>query len=115
MSAAHALKAARDAGIDMSVDGDDLLLAASEAPPIQVLDQIREHKAEILAAVRDEGKNEPDEYFCEECGAQASFGYGVSIKNGRRGRWFCGPHRPPQLTANAWLARPDGEQSGNEK
>jgi hypothetical protein len=57
--------------------------------------------------------SEPDEYFCEECGAQASFGYGVSIKDRRRGRWFCGPHRPHQSVPNGWLASPDGEHSGN--
>jgi hypothetical protein len=115
MSAVRVLKAAYEAGLKITVDGDDLLLAASEAPSIQILDQIREHKAEILAAlvVRDEGKNEPDEYFCEECGVQASFGYGVSIKNRRRGVWFCGPLRPHQSAPNAWLARPGDEHSGN--
>jgi hypothetical protein len=76
------------------------------------------HQKPIAPSHRSEGPrvidaSEADEYFCEECGAQASFGYGVSVKNGWRGRWFCGPHRPHQSAPNGWLARPDGEHPGN--
>jgi hypothetical protein len=113
MSAAQALC---DAGINIVVDGDDLALAAPVAPPTQILDQIREYKTEILAALvtKPEREDEPDEHFCEVCGAQASFGYGVSLRNSRRGRWFCGPHRLHQLEPNAWLARPDDQSNQHE-
>src|SRR5262249_14377446 len=32
--------------------------------------------------------------FCVECGAFGAFGYGVSIRAGRLGRWYCAEHRP---------------------
>jgi hypothetical protein len=31
--------------------------------------------------------------FCAECGAWGAFGYGVSMRAGRPGRWFCAAHR----------------------
>lgn len=33
-------------------------------------------------------------HFCAECGAWGAFGYGVNLRAGLRGRWFCGAHRP---------------------
>jgi hypothetical protein len=33
-------------------------------------------------------------HFCAECGAYGAFGYGVSLRAGRLGRWYCGVHRP---------------------
>lgn len=33
-------------------------------------------------------------HFCGKCGAYGAFGYGVSLRNGRQGRWYCGAHRP---------------------
>ena len=33
-------------------------------------------------------------HFCTTCGAFGAFGYGVSLLAGRRGRWYCGTHRP---------------------
>ena len=38
MSAVEALKAARAAGIELALDGDDLALSAASAPPAAVLD-----------------------------------------------------------------------------
>ena len=52
MSAAEALKAARAAGIQLGVDGDDLVLEASVPPPAAVLDLLSRHKAEIVALLR---------------------------------------------------------------
>ena len=52
MSAAEALKAARAAGIELAVDGDDLVLSAASAPPAAVLDALSRHKAEIVALLR---------------------------------------------------------------
>ena len=40
MSAAEALKAARAAGIELALDGDDLVLEAASAPPAAVLDAL---------------------------------------------------------------------------
>jgi hypothetical protein len=33
-------------------------------------------------------------HFCVQCGRFAAFGYGVRLRVGRLGRWYCGEHRP---------------------
>jgi hypothetical protein len=33
-------------------------------------------------------------HFCAECGAWGAFGYGVSLRVGKPGRWYCAKHRP---------------------
>jgi hypothetical protein len=53
MSATEALKAARDAGITVGIDGDDLTLEAAAAPPPAVLDLLARHKLGIVALLRD--------------------------------------------------------------
>jgi hypothetical protein len=35
-------------------------------------------------------------HFCAECGAWGAYGYGVNLRAGHLGRWFCAEHRPPQ-------------------
>jgi hypothetical protein len=52
MSAAQALKAARDAGICLALDGDALILEAATAPPPALLDLVSRHKAGIVALLR---------------------------------------------------------------
>jgi hypothetical protein len=55
MSAADALKAARDAGIRLRVDGDGLLLEASAPPSAVVLDLLLRHKAGIIPLLHGKG------------------------------------------------------------
>jgi hypothetical protein len=52
MSAFQALKAARDAGVRIGVDGDALMLDAAAAPPAAVLDLLSRHKAGVIALLR---------------------------------------------------------------
>ena len=52
MSAFEALKVARTAGIHVGIDGDDLVLEASAAPPLAVLDALSRYKAGIVALLR---------------------------------------------------------------
>lgn len=33
-------------------------------------------------------------HFCCRCGRFAAFGYGVRLRAGQLGRWYCGEHRP---------------------
>ena len=33
-------------------------------------------------------------HFCVECGAWGAFGYGVNLRAGRPGLWYCACHRP---------------------
>jgi hypothetical protein len=51
MNAAEAIKAARDAGIELGIDGDDLVLEASASPPAAVLDLLSRHKTEVLVVL----------------------------------------------------------------
>jgi hypothetical protein len=52
MSPAEALMAARSAGIQISVDGGDLVLESAAEPPVAVVDLLTEHKAGILTFLR---------------------------------------------------------------
>jgi hypothetical protein len=51
-AAAEALKAARAAGVEVRLDGDGLVLEASDEPSAALLDRLAQHKAEILALLR---------------------------------------------------------------
>jgi hypothetical protein len=33
-------------------------------------------------------------HFCTECGRWGAFGYGVNLRAGRLGEWYCATHRP---------------------
>src|SRR5262245_56683958 len=52
MSATEALKAARDAGLSLKVDGNDIVLEAPSQPPRAVLDLLARHKASIVMLQR---------------------------------------------------------------
>jgi hypothetical protein len=52
MSAVDALKAARAAGVELAIDGDDIALKAASAPPAAVLGALSRHKAQIVALLR---------------------------------------------------------------
>lgn len=54
MSAVRALRAAREAGVRVGVDGDALTLEADAAPPATVLDLLACHKAGVVALLRRE-------------------------------------------------------------
>jgi hypothetical protein len=52
MTAAQALQAAHAAGIQVRIDGDDLLLEAAVPPPAEVIDLLSRNKTVILAMLR---------------------------------------------------------------
>jgi hypothetical protein len=52
MSAVETLKAARATGIELALDGDDLVLEAASSPPAAVLNALSRHKAEIVVLLR---------------------------------------------------------------
>jgi len=33
-------------------------------------------------------------HFCAECGRWGAYGYGVNLRAGRLGHWYCAAHRP---------------------
>jgi hypothetical protein len=49
MSAATALRSARQAGVTIATDGDDLVLQAKAPPPQAIIEALRRHKTEIVA------------------------------------------------------------------
>jgi hypothetical protein len=52
MSAAVALQAAYAAGIQLRIDGDDLILRAPAPPPAPVIDILSRHKADVMRMLR---------------------------------------------------------------
>ena len=80
MSAAEALKAARAAGVELALDGDDLALRAASAPPAAVLDALSRHKAEIMVLLRpaEDGWSAEDwQVFFEERAGIVEFDGGL--------------------------------------
>jgi hypothetical protein len=52
LSAFRALDAARAAGVDVRLDGKDLVVSAASEPPTDVLDTLRRHKLAIVALLQ---------------------------------------------------------------
>ena len=80
MSAAEALKAARAAGVELRLDGDDLVLEASAPPPAAVLDLLSRHKPGIVALLRpgrDGWSAEDWQVFFDERAGIAEFDGGL--------------------------------------
>jgi hypothetical protein len=113
------LRSARDAGLRVEADGDNLLIRGPRhAEPVVKL--LAEHKAEVLAALAMLGavelprEDEPGSehpcvarrgrvegpadgiflHYCVVCGRWGGFGCGVNLRAGRLGRWYCAEHRP---------------------
>ena len=72
MTAAEALRKAWAAGVEIALDGDDLVLEASSPPPEPVLEALSRNKAGIVALLRPGGDDESAEdwqvYFDERAG-----------------------------------------------
>jgi hypothetical protein len=80
VSAAEALKAAHAAGIELSLDGDDLLLEASAPPHTAILDLLSNHKAGVVALLRsdrDGWSAEDWQVYFDERAAIAEFDGGL--------------------------------------
>jgi len=92
VSAAAALKVAHAAGIEVGVDGDDLVLEASAPPPTAVLDLLSRHKAGIVSLLREgeDGWSAEDwlSFFDERAGNAESLG-GVSRKEAEARAFAC--------------------------
>jgi hypothetical protein len=68
MNAVEAMKAARDAGVDIALDGDGLVLQAPAPPPAAVLNALLRYKADIIALLRPakDGWTDEDQVFHDE-------------------------------------------------
>jgi hypothetical protein len=92
MSAVQALKAARDAGVRIGVDGDALTLNASVAPPAAVLDLLSRHKAGVLALLRtgnDGWSGEDWRALFDERAANAEFDGGLPRSSAEARAFAC--------------------------
>lgn len=80
MSAVDALRLAQENGIHLEVEGGDLILVADQEPAPRVLEDIRHHKADIVAlltASEDDWTAEDWRVFFEERAGIAQFDGGV--------------------------------------
>ena len=81
MSAVRAVMEARTAGIQVGVEGDDLVLEAAAPPPSAVLDLLSRHKAAIVWWLRpgaDGWSPEDEQVFFDERAGIAEFDGGLS-------------------------------------
>lgn len=104
-------------GASLRPDGDLLRLRAGDvAIPGELVERVRAAKPELLTLLArpEPGFELPcfarrgrivfrsDElflHFCCECGAWGSFGYGLRLREGQPGRWYCAGHRPKACAA----------------
>lgn len=84
-SAGH-LVAARDASLDMPVPSPRLVPDAAGEPGLELPCAARRGRVQTLDGAFL--------HFCVECGRFGAFGYGVRLRAGHTGRWYCGEHRP---------------------
>jgi hypothetical protein len=73
MSAVQAIKVARAAGIELAVDGNKLLIDAASEPPASVIEELRQHKVDIVKLLRSEERlpeipGSPERDDCREGG-----------------------------------------------
>ncbi len=92
MNAAAALKAARNVGVRVTVDGCDLVLDAEVPPPEPILDVLRRLKPEIvalLAADADDWSAEDWQTFFDERAGIAEFDGGPTRADAKANAFEC--------------------------
>jgi hypothetical protein len=80
VSAAEAIRAARALGVEVTLDGNDLLLEADSEPPAATLEALSRYKAEIIELLRpnkDGWSAEDWQLFFEERAAVAEYDGGL--------------------------------------
>jgi hypothetical protein len=92
MNAVGAIMAARDAGIQLSVDGGDLVLEASAAPSSDVLGLLSRHKADIVLLLCPDGagwSSEDWRAFFDERAGIAEFDGDLARTDADAQAFFC--------------------------
>jgi hypothetical protein len=89
MTATAVLKAAADAGISVTLDGDQLVLRSRREPDRSIVELIRSYKPAIVPLLRDAGGRRPTGSRCTTKGP-ASSSTMVACRASRRRR------RPPR-------------------
>ena len=121
MSALEVLDQARAVGVDIAIDGEDLVLEAACQPPDEIIEALSCHKAEIVALLRpssDGWKAEDWQAFFDERAGVAKFDAGVSRRDAEARVFECcvvewmNQHPEPSDPGHcAWCKRQD--QSGH--
>jgi hypothetical protein len=92
MSAAEALRVARAAGIQLEIDGEDLVLDAALAPPVAVLEALSCNKAGVIALLRASNVGwsaEDRRAFVDERAGIAEFDGGLSRAEAEAQAFVC--------------------------
>jgi hypothetical protein len=92
VSALEALKTARAAGIELRLEGDDLILEASSPPPPAILDLLSHHKADLVAMLSPGGDGwsaEDWQSFFDERAGSAEFDNGASREQAEVSAYLC--------------------------
>jgi hypothetical protein len=121
MSATEALRAARDAGISLHVDGDGLVLEASAPPPTSVVELLRHHKAGLVALLQGERDGWSADDWCafyDERAGIAEFDGGLSRVNAEAGALTCCvvewlDRNPVRAPSGCCLGCCGGDEAGN--
>ena len=105
MSAVPALRVARAAGIELGLDGDDLLLQAAAPPPASILDLLSANKPAIVALLRrsDPGRTPIDErsvLVVDKAGVPREWTEGYTR--------LCAMPPPADIPERDWQAMVDG-------
>jgi len=92
VSVAEALTVARAAGVDLTVDGADLVLSAPAPPPALVIDLLSRHKVDIIAFLTTEGDGwTPDDWqtFFDERAGIAEYDSGLPREEAEARAYVC--------------------------
>ena len=121
MTAAECLRAARATGIDIVLDGDDLVLEASLPPPEAILDALSCNKAEIITLLRpgaDGWSAEGWQVFFDERAGIVEFDGGVPRLEAEEQAFACcvveWMNRNPATSSSDRCVSCDGSESANE-
>jgi len=105
MSAVPALRVARAAGIELGLDGDDLLLQAAAPPPASILNLLSANKPAIIALLR---RSDPGETAIDERAAVIADNVGVPREWVEGYTRLCAMPPPADISERDWQAMVDG-------
>lgn len=100
MNTARLLETARAAGLSLEVAGGNLVVEADDDPPPELIDELRQHKAELIAVLLRVALPTPDVGNRE--GYQADAAWWRDLYATRTGHWFHGERRWHEAEAIAW-------------
>jgi hypothetical protein len=101
MNTARLLEAARAAGLALVVEGGNIVIEADDDPPPELIAELRQHKAQLIAALGcSSGSPEPPE--TEWISETADSLRWHNLYAERTGHWFHGGRRWHEAEALAW-------------